>query len=66
MNVCREPAYSNGLVGLKKSRRSVYDDEQPGAPARMRRLQMKAMLICFFDVHGIVQHEFVPPHETVR
>ncbi len=26
---------------------------------------MKVMLIYFFDVHGIVHHEFVPSHKTV-
>ncbi len=49
---------------FKEGRRSVYDDERPGAPARMQRLQMKVILICFFDAHEIVHHEFVPRHQT--
>ncbi len=44
---------------------SVYDDERPGVPVRMQRSQMKVMLVPFFDVHGIVHHKFVPPHQTV-
>ncbi len=50
---------------FKEGRRSVYDDERPGVPARMQHSQIKAMLNCFFDVHGIVHREFVPPHQTV-
>ncbi len=67
MNVCGEPTYSvfEWARWFKEGRRSVYDNEQPGAPVRMQHLQMKAMLVCFFDVHGIVQHEFVPPYQTV-
>ncbi len=50
---------------FKEGRRSVYDNERPGAPGRMQCSQMKAMFVCFFDVHGIVRHEFGPPHQTV-
>ncbi len=50
---------------FKDGRRSVYDDERLGAPLRMQGSQMKAMLICFLDVHGIVHHEFVPLHQTI-
>ncbi len=50
---------------FKEGRRSVYDDERPNVTARMQHSQMKAMLVCFFDVHGIVHHEFVPPHQAV-
>ncbi len=45
-----------------KEGRSVYDNERLGVPLRMQRSQMKVMLVCFFDVHGIVHHEFVPPN----
>ncbi len=48
-----------------KEVRSIYDDERAGAPARMQRSQMKVMLVCFFDVHFIVHHEYVPPHQIV-
>ncbi len=51
------------------SRAHVFEwarhDEQLGVPARMQRSQMKVLLVCFFDVHRIVHHEFVPPHQTV-
>ncbi len=50
---------------FKEGRRSVYNNERSGMPVRMQRSQMKAMLVCFFYVHGIVHHEFVPPHQTV-
>ncbi len=50
---------------FKEGRSSVYNDERPSAPAKMQRSQMKVMLVCFFDVHGIVHHKFVPPHQTV-
>ncbi len=51
---------------FKEGRRFVYDKERPGTPARMQHSQMKGMLVCFFDVHEIVHHEFIPPHQTVK
>ncbi len=34
-------------------------------PFGRSRSQMKTMLVCFFEMHGIMHHEFVPPHQTV-
>jgi hypothetical protein len=34
--------------------------------ARQVRSNVKTMLICFFDVNGIVHKEFVPPGQTVN
>ncbi len=64
MNARREPIYSNGL-GLKKGRRSVHNDERPSVPVRMQHSQMKVMLVYFFNVHGIVHHEFISLHQAV-
>ncbi len=50
---------------FKEDRRSVYDNERPSVPVRMQCSQMKAMLVCFFYVHRIVHHEFVPLYQTV-
>ena len=33
--------------------------------ARMSRSRVKTMIIVFFDIHGIVHKEFVPPRQTV-
>ena len=32
----------------------------------MQRLQVKVMLITFFNHHGMVHHEFVPRRQTVN
>jgi hypothetical protein len=34
--------------------------------ARMPRLQVKTMLVCFFDHKGIVHHEFIAQGHTVN
>jgi len=34
--------------------------------ARQVKSNIKTMLICFFDVRGLVHHEFVPPGQTVN
>ena len=34
--------------------------------ARMSKLKIKSMLICFFDSQGVVQKEFVPQGQTVN
>ena len=34
--------------------------------ARMSKSKIKSMLICFFDSHGIVHKEFVPPGQTIE
>lgn len=34
--------------------------------ARMAKSKIKSMLICFFDIHGIVHKEFLPPGQTVN
>ena len=34
--------------------------------ARMSKSKIKSMLICFFDIQGIVHKEFVPPGQTVN
>ena len=34
--------------------------------AHMQQLQVKVMLITFFDHHGMVHHEFVPQGQTVN
>jgi histone-lysine N-methyltransferase SETMAR len=44
--------------------------KNPGSPrpkkARQRRSATKSMLIVFFDIRGIVHHEFVPKGQTVN
>jgi len=33
---------------------------------RMSKSKIKSMLICFFDSHGVIHKEFVPPGQTVN
>jgi len=44
--------------------------KSPGSPrpkkARMQKIKLKTMLICFFDQEGIVHREFVPPGMAVN
>jgi hypothetical protein len=38
----------------------------PWPPKKQVRSNVKTMLICFFDIQGIVQREFVPRGQTVN
>ena len=44
--------------------------KSPGSPrpkkARQSRSQVKVMLIVFFDINGVVQHEYIPKGQTVN
>ncbi|PNF23785.1 hypothetical protein B7P43_G16799 [Cryptotermes secundus] len=53
-----------------ESKQSSSQWKTPTSPrpkkARQVRSNVKTMLICFFDVNGIVHKEFVPPGQTVN
>ena len=42
------------------------ENSLPPKKVRMSKSKIKSMLICFFDSHGIVHKEFVPPGQTVN
>uniref|UniRef100_A0A8C3CC15 Transposase n=1 Tax=Cairina moschata TaxID=8855 RepID=A0A8C3CC15_CAIMO len=53
-----------------ESKRQSTEWHTPASPrpkkARMSKSKQKSMLICFFDQHGVIHKEFVPPGQTVN
>lgn len=51
-----------------KQQSSQWTSPQSPRPKKARQVRSatKTMLILFFDIHGIVHHEFVPPNRTVN
>ena len=53
-----------------KTKRQIREWHSVHSPrpkkARMSESKIKSMLICYFDSHGIVHKEFVPPGQTVN
>ncbi|XP_032053001.1 protein GVQW3-like [Aythya fuligula] len=78
-HVNEEPDFLDNVVTGDKTWVSEYDTESkwqstewhtPASPrpqkARMSKSKQKSMLICFFDRHGVIHNEFVPPGQTVN
>lgn len=74
-----DPNFFSKIITGDESWRYGYDPETkqqsslwktPALPrpkkVRQVRLNIKTMLICFFDVRGVVHSEFVPPDQTVN
>ncbi|XP_071879535.1 protein GVQW3-like [Anas platyrhynchos] len=78
-HVNEEPDFLDNVVTSDEMWVSEYDPESkrqstewhtPVSPrpkkARMSKSKQKSMLICFFDRHGVIHKEFVPPGQTVN
>jgi len=74
-----DPSFMSRVITGDESWVYGYDPEtkqqssqwkSPGSPrpkkARQSRRATKSMLIVFFDIRGIVNHEFVPEYQTVN
>lgn len=75
----RDPLFLQSIVTGDESWCYQYDPEtkrqsaewrSPSSPRqkkfRFQKSKVKVMLIAFFDAHGLIHHEFVPPNETVN
>lgn len=49
----------------RQSKQWIEEGGERLTKARMSRSQIKTMLICFFDIRGVVHKEFVPQGQTV-
>jgi histone-lysine N-methyltransferase SETMAR len=78
-NVNEDPDFLDNVVTGDETWVFEYDPESkrqssewhtPSSPrpkkARMSKSKQKSMLICFFDRHGVIHKEFVPPGQTVN
>ena len=78
-NAANDPRFLLNVIMGDKNWVYAYDPEtktqssqwkSPGSPrpkkARQVRINIKSMLICFFDQKGIVHKEFVPPGQRVN
>ena len=80
LDMCeRDPEFLNNVITGDESWVFEYDPETKRQSsewhtslsprpkkARMSRSKIKTMLIVFFDIKGLVHHEFVPPGTTVN
>lgn len=77
--VTEDPEFFNKIVTGKESWCYGYDPKSkqqmsqwnsPGSPhpkkAHQLKSNLKTMLICFFDIKGIIHSEFVPQSQTVN
>jgi len=78
-NAANDPSFLSNVITGDGTWVYAYDPEtktqssqwkSPGSPrpkkARQVRSNIKSILICFFDLKGIVHKEFVPPGQTVN
>ena len=78
-HVRREPLFLTTIVKGDETWCYQYDPEtkrqsmawySPSSPrpskSRLQKSKVKTMLISFFDSHGIIHKEFVPPGQTVN